>query len=92
MTERPVVAFVCTHVASGEAPIRMAVHDEPIGVEDSGWQFLCGDGESAPPKAWLLSEVTSKFPEVEMLLDQPAGRSFVRERAGAEWIAYDGDP
>jgi hypothetical protein len=92
MTENQLAALVCSHVASGDSPILMAVHDEPVGSEDSGWQFLCGQGESAPPRVWSLSEVMERYPELKVLLDEPIGRSFVREREGAEWIAYHGAP
>jgi hypothetical protein len=70
----------------------MVVHDDPIDPSDSGWQFLCGEGETEPPSVWMLSELIEKFPDVRVLLDQPVGRSFVREREGAEWVAYEGEP
>jgi len=81
-------AIVCTHVASGGLPIRLARRDEPVHEVDTGWQFHCdahdhaGDADAV---VWAVRDVVAHDPSVLPILDNPPRTAFRRESPDANW-------
>ena len=81
-------AIVCTHVANGGLPIRLARRDAPVHEVDTGWQFHCDVHDHAGDDTALVvavHEVVALDPTVLPILDNPPGTAFRRESAGADW-------
>jgi hypothetical protein len=81
-------AIVCTHVAKGGLPIRLARRDAPVHEVDTGWQFHCDVHDHAGDEdavVWAVRQVVEHDPTVLPILDNPPGTAFRRESAGADW-------
>jgi len=81
-------AIVCPHIATGGHPILMAIKDEPISPEDSGWQFLCNLGVNEDEnlaQVWAISEVLEVEPTLKNILNQPPGTKFMRKDKNSPW-------
>lgn len=101
MTEREIVcqgydiahgaAIVCSHVASGELPIRLARRDAPAHDIDTGWQFHCDvhDHRDDEPEVVSVLAVVERDPTVEAILDNPPRSCFRREDATSPWVVED---
>jgi hypothetical protein len=74
---------------------------EAAGIEETKTGFannrisntgICGIGgwywNSLSASTISGNTVAERIPEVNILLDEPAVRTFVRERPGAEWVAH----
>jgi hypothetical protein len=80
-------AILCRHCAAGK-PIQLAMRDEPNRGEDSGWQFLCGDGKHDPHSDALLAsvdEVVSLDPTLGEFIGMPVGTVLTRSGATSKW-------
>jgi hypothetical protein len=89
-------AIVCTHVATGGEPIRVARRDESVDPVDTGWQFHCDlhdHGGDADAVVWSIRHVVETDPTVRPILDNPPGVAFRRETPADPWAPepYD-DP
>jgi hypothetical protein len=83
-------AIVCSHIAIDSYPILLAIRDEPISPEDSGWQFLCNSGADENQnlaQVWALSEVMEAEPTLKEILSQPPGSKFTRKDRNSPWVA-----
>jgi hypothetical protein len=81
-------AIVCTHVANGGLPIRLARRDAPVHEVDTGWQFHCDVHEHAGDEdavVWAVRDLVEHDPSVLPILDNPPGTAFRRESADADW-------
>ena len=83
-------AIVCRHIAKDKVGVRHAARSEPIRMEDSGWQFLCGEShvDCAGASVWSIGEVIACCPEVAQFIDEHVGCSFEKCDSGkdtAEW-------
>ena len=82
----PPTAFVCPHVAAGEAVLH-AYRDDPVVSNDSGWQFFCGRArERGGPEVLLLDELLERDPSLRPLLGHGPGTSFSRSSVKARWV------
>jgi hypothetical protein len=82
-------AIVCSHIAVDNSPILLAVKDEPVSEEDSGWQFLCDSGENEnedEAQVWSINEILEYEPSLCALLNHPAGTKLFRKNIKSAWI------
>ncbi len=83
-------AIVCSHVAEDGYPILLAIRDEPLDRDDSGWQFLCNSGETEDEglaQVWALGEVLEAEATLKNIISQPPGSRFERNDTNSPWIA-----
>jgi len=77
---------VCSHIAKDNMPVRIAVKDEPVSEEDSGWQFLCGqDVEENEPKLWALCEILDYDPSIGSFLHIDESVMLHKSSETSEW-------
>lgn len=81
-------ALVCAEVAANDDPILLAVRDQPIGEDDSGWQFLCGreHAETDEAHVWALQEVLELEPSLAPHLELRPGTLLSREEVDEPWM------
>ena len=80
-------AFICIHTSKMQEPILMAVRDEPIDEEDSGWVFSCLR-EDHVNEDWQLVLPNRYFaadPSLRDLLTMPVGYIAVRQAPDQPW-------
>ena len=88
MLDRHAAVIVCEHVAELGFPVLLAVRDEPVRAEDTGWQFLCGSGEDEHverAQVWRVEEALEVAPTLASWLDAPAGTELTRKDRDDEW-------
>ncbi len=88
MLERRAAVMVCGHVAELGLPVLLAVRDEPLGADDSGWQFLCDSGEDEHierAQLWLVEEILEVEPTLASWIDAPVGTVLTRKDKADEW-------
>lgn len=80
-------AIVCAHVAADGDPILLAVRDEPVSEDDSGWQFLCGREHTDTDEVhvWALQEVLELEPSLAPHLALRAGTVISRDEVDEPW-------
>jgi|GraSoiStandDraft_28_1057319.scaffolds.fasta_scaffold1436173_1 hypothetical protein len=81
-------AIVCEHVALCSATVRRAVRSEPVAVEDSGWQFLCGEVEMENEEnaaIWSVQEVVDYEPSLAAWIDSGIGTVLERSKNCETW-------
>lgn len=82
-------AVICSHIAAGQLPILLAVRDEPISDEDSGWQFLCNlheDEDDDRAQVWSINEVVEYEPSLSQFVEYPVGTKLYRQNAESDWV------
>ena len=81
-------AIVCEHVARRSALVRKAVRSEPVAVEDSGWQFLCGQPELEREEnaaIWSVQEVIDYESSLAPWVDSDIGTVIERSNNSTTW-------
>lgn len=81
-------AIVCEHIAKRGASILSAFKTKADSLEDSGWQFFCGQVEEENPdsaKVWLLEEVLAFEPSLAAYLDLPPDVQVWRQNKNEDW-------
>ncbi len=81
-------AILCRHCFGGQ-PILIAIRDTPSRTEDSGWQFLCGDGKhDSQLDAMVLSvdEVISLEPSLGEFIEMPVNTILTRPDITSHWL------
>ncbi len=82
-------AIICRHISYPHHPILRATRDAPLIVEDSGWQFLCGDSihNESDGAIWLLEEIAAIDASLQEILEADPGVSFERSTLNGVWIS-----
>ncbi len=89
-TDTSGAALVCIHIAAKESPVLYACRDAPVEPEDSGWQFLCGKGDSDDElQVWSLDEVVEHEPSLEKWIELDELLEIVRRDTRSAWERTD---
>ena len=83
-------AIVCKHVLDAPSCAKCAFKTTPSDLDDSGWQFLCGEREHSAGDARILSvaEIMALLPSAAAIIDAKELGLFVFD--GSRWSRLDG--
>jgi len=82
-------AIVCRDIAVNGLPIMSAERSQPEDEADSGWQFLCGNGEEdwESAQVWAIEEVLNRERSLSNFIEFPVGTVLTRSSPNGKWVA-----